>query len=99
MASSCPSRGAGGGGSRLATVMSTTSIDLRARRLALGLSQERVAARAGMHVRNYGLLERRWPHCRLCPEQARRLGAALEVEPADLLAAAQPGTAAVEPSR
>lgn len=50
---------------------------------ALGLSQEALAARLGIHVRNLGILERRWP-CSLRPEMARRLACALEIDEARL---------------
>ena len=62
----------------------SNNIDIRARRETLGLSQEAVAARVGLHVRNYSIYERRWP-CALRPELVERLAAVLEVDPKSLV--------------
>jgi hypothetical protein len=49
------------------------------------MTQEFVAVRVGLHVRNYGRLERAWPECRLRPEVAAKLAAIFVVTPEQLL--------------
>lgn len=53
-------------------------LDLATRRRELGLSQEAVAAAVGLHLRNYGILERRWP-CPVRAELRPKLAAALRL--------------------
>jgi DNA-binding XRE family transcriptional regulator len=66
-------------------------IDLRSRRVALGYSQESLAAELGLHHRTYGALERRWPRCRLRQDLALRLAELLGVNADDLQAALRSG--------
>ena len=70
---------------RLVTVFAE---NVRRRRLALGLSQEELAERAGVHRTYVGMLERSEKNVTIY--NIERLAVALNVTPASLLEPAQP---------
>ncbi|WP_316902413.1 helix-turn-helix domain-containing protein [Ralstonia edaphi] len=70
---------------RLVTVFAE---NIRRRRLALGLSQEELAERAGVHRTYVGMLERAEKNVTIY--NIERLAVALNVTPASLLEAGQP---------
>lgn len=61
----------------------TFAINLRAKRLGLGLSQEALAAASGLHRTYVGSVERGERNLGL--DNIERLSAALSIDPADLL--------------